>query len=258
MTKLYDPDPLGLGVMATLECVSCGRDRYGEVVSTKEEDVVVVGEGPVLQLPNVSCSCGETRIRTGWMKDHAYSGLEDYGDGDGDGDGDLGQTDFGFGGVQAPATRQSPLTSQTSDGYWETPTEPLPDPLPHQFRHSAGGQRWEADFEKMTLGITRAGELFLSEEPVLYDLTRGAEGRLMMRPTDESRRIMVANIQERLADGRRDRDRDRDDAADGRDRAKLIALHRGSWLDAPADIAEALEERYLAFLRNRAKQVGSL
>jgi hypothetical protein len=228
MTKYYDPDPLGMGLVATLDCVRCGRDRYAEVTSTKEEDVIRVGDG-IVELPNVSCPCGETKICTGWLS----------GEGNGFEDNAFDEP--------LPKPRQSALSSQTRDGYWDTPTAPLPEPLAHQFRHSAGGQQWEADFEKMTVGILRTGELLMSEEPVLYDLLCGPDGRLRIRPTEESRKIMVANIQDRLADP----EHSHDPAAARRDVVKLAALHRRDWSTIPSAFAESMHERYRAFVRSR-------
>jgi hypothetical protein len=52
---------------------------------------------------------------------------------------------------------------------WDIPVEPLPEPLPHQFRYSDAEQRCEADFQAMTLSVVRFGDLIMSEEPLLYD-----------------------------------------------------------------------------------------
>jgi hypothetical protein len=224
MTKYFDPDPLGMGLLATFDCMSCGRDRYADVTSTKEEDVLTVGEA-IVQLPHASCPCGETRIRAGWSSADCY-----------------GFPDHEFEASQRRPGESAP-PSPTRDSFWDTPTAPLPEPLAHQFRQTAGGQQWEADFERMTLSVLRTGQLLMSEEPVLYDLRCGPDGQLRMRPNEESRKIMVANIQERLAVPL-------DDAAAGQlDRAKLAALRRGDWSTIPSPFAESMHERYRDFVR---------
>jgi hypothetical protein len=225
MTKYYHPDPLGMGLVATLECERCGRDRYTEVTSTKDEDVIQLGEG-IVELPHAACPCGETKIRTGWLSGDTSGDSCDLFDG------------------ALVASPQSPLTSQTKDGYWETPTAPLPEPLAHQFRQSVTGQHWEADFEKMTVGVLLTGELLMSEEPILHDLMCGPDGRLRMRPSEESRKIMVANIQERLTDP----ERPLDAAARQHELDKLAVLRRGEWTAIPAPFAESMQERYRTFV----------
>jgi hypothetical protein len=146
-----------------------------------------------------------------------------------------------------PTSGQS-ATSQTKDGYWDTPTAPLPEPLAHQFRQIEGARQCEADFEKMTVAVLRTGELLMSEEPVLYDLMCGLDGLLRTRPNEESRKIMLANIQERLADP----ERSRDGVAYQRDLAKLAALHRGDWSAIPPAFADSMHERYRAFVKMTA------
>jgi hypothetical protein len=127
---------------------------------------------------------------------------------------------------------------------WDITAEPLAEPLPHQFRCSVEGQRCEADFQTMTLSVVRSNDLLLSEEPVLYDLSEGPDGRLRMRLNDDSRQIMVANIEDRLADPKLAREA----AADGQDRAKIARLHEDDWSDIQAAFAEAIDERYAAFV----------
>lgn len=141
-------------------------------------------------------------------------------------------------GVHPPQPRQRDL--------WEIEAEPLPEPLAHQFRSSIEGWRCEADFQALTLSLVREDDLLLSEEPVLFDLSEGPDGRLRMRLNDESRQVMVANIESRLSDPNRDAGVDR------QDRAKIARLHAGNWAGLPSDFALAIDERYAAFVRTRA------
>ena len=131
---------------------------------------------------------------------------------------------------------------------WDIPAEPLAEPLPHQFRHSVADLRCEADFQAMTLSVVRSNDLILSEEPVLYDLSEGPDGRLRMRLNDDSRQIMVANIEDRLTD----QNLSREAAADRQDRAKIARLHEDDWSSLPPSFAQAIDERYAAFVRRRA------
>jgi hypothetical protein len=84
----------------------------------------------------------------------------------------------------------------------------------------------------------------MSEEPVLYDLRCEPDGQLKMRPNDESRKIMIANIQERLADPAHSHE----PAVRQRDVVKLAALRRGDWSPIPSVFAESMHERYRAFV----------
>jgi hypothetical protein len=129
---------------------------------------------------------------------------------------------------------------------WEIQAEPLAEPLPHQFRGSVDGQRCEADFQAMTLSLVRVDDLLLSEEPALFDLSEDPAGRLRMRLSDDSRQIMVANIEGRLTDP------NREPAAERGDREKLARLHEGDWASIPLAFAQALDERYAAYVRGRA------
>jgi hypothetical protein len=248
MTTYYDPDPLGMGLVATLNCVKCGRDRYAEVTSTRDEDVIRLGEG-IVALPNVRCPCGERRIRTDWLIGDIggdICGAEHHGSDEPPPTPVQSATD------EPPPTPVQSATSQTRDGYWDTPTAPLPEPLAHQFRQIAGGRQWEADFEKMTVAVLRTGELLMSEEPVLYDLMCGPDGLLRTRPNEESRKIMLANIQERLSDP----ERSQDALACQRDLARMAALHRGEWSTIPSAFAESMHERYRAFVMTAARDPG--
>jgi hypothetical protein len=131
---------------------------------------------------------------------------------------------------------------------WDILAAPLRKPLPHQFRQSIAEQRCEADFQAMTLSLVRCSELILSEEPVLFDLSEGPDGRLRMRLNDDSRQIMVANIEGRLAD----HNLSRQAAANRQDREKIAQLHVGEWSSLPPAFAHAIDERYAAFVRRRA------
>lgn len=128
------------------------------------------------------------------------------------------------------------------------PAAPLAEPLPHQFRQAIGEQQCEADFKAMTLSLLRSSSLIMSEEPVLYDLREGPDGRLRMRLNDDSRQILVANIESRLADPNLSREA----AADREDRAKIARLHEDDWSSLPPAFAPALDERYAAYVRKRA------
>lgn len=131
-----------------------------------------------------------------------------------------------------------------------SPTAPLPttlpEPLPHQFRHRVVEQ-WEADFTTMTLSVSRSDGLMISEEPVLYELSATEDGALLMRLNDESRQVMVANIESRLADHRAPYRA----ADEKRDREKLAELHTHAWRSIPLGFSLALHERYSSYLRQR-------
>jgi hypothetical protein len=146
------------------------------------------------------------------------------------------------------ARRSDPTKEPGKRNTWDIPVEPLPEPLPHQFRYSVAEQRCEADFQAMTLSVVRFSDLIMSEEPVLYDLSEGPDGRLRMRLNDDSRQIIVANIQERLAD----HNLSREAAADRQDRDKIAQLQEGEWSSIPPAFAQAIDERYAAFVRGRA------
>jgi hypothetical protein len=70
MSPRFDPDPLSLGLVATLTCVECQRDRYGECMSDGETDVLT-GPG-VCEIKGVPCTCGATLIRIGWLESSLY------------------------------------------------------------------------------------------------------------------------------------------------------------------------------------------
>lgn len=140
-----------------------------------------------------------------------------------------------------------PLQSRQKD-LWDIEAEPLPEPLPHQFRSGIEGWRCEADFQALTLSLVRESDLLLSEEPVLFDLSEAADGRLRMRLNDESRQVTIANIENRLSDPNQSRDA----VLDRQDRAKIARLHAGDWAGLPSAFALAIDERYAAFVRTRA------
>jgi hypothetical protein len=146
--------------------------------------------------------------------------------------------------------RRSDSTKEPGErNLWDIPAEPLPEPLLHQFRYSVAEQRCEADFQAMTLSVVRFSDLIMSEEPVLYDLSEGPDGRLRMRLNDDSRQIIVANIEDRLAD----HNLSREAAADRQDRDRIAQLHEGEWSSVPSAFAQAIDERYAAFVRRRAR-----
>lgn len=60
-----DLDPLGMGLLPSLKCKACQRDRYNEYMHAPAADVVAVEGGS--EILGVPCACGATLIEHGWF-----------------------------------------------------------------------------------------------------------------------------------------------------------------------------------------------